>query len=159
MSNDGWSASELDKLAHSVSLMKELDMVTLPSDFVDELIAKQYELNKNELLKMFTDLGTRVAGVTRFMAEDLKGLANLANQYIELLPLKRLSVTVDQSGDNAEIVIVGAGRRIESTECGLAFLSSLLQSYGYAVSTKDVNVGTIRVLVSKSQLKKEFGKS
>lgn len=140
---EGGEPTEIYRLWRSIALLKQIDAITLPSSFVDQLIANQYALDKEELLKMFSGLGSNLVGVLKIAAEDLDSLAKLAVDFTGLLPLKQLKITHD--GDTAEIVVVGAGRRIESTECSFEFLKSILNGYGYTVTKYELNVGTIRL--------------
>jgi hypothetical protein len=151
ISTEGWSPSKLQGLCRSISLMKEMDVITLPSDFVDVLIAKQYASDKEELFKIVRNLGNEVASVVKMVALDLPQLGNLADEFLALLPLKRFNLSIDENGTTAKIVVVGAGRRKESTECALELLSSILNSYGYSITRSEVAVGTLRVWASNLQ--------
>jgi hypothetical protein len=145
ISAEGGSPSDLYKLWRSVSLLKQIDVITLPSDFIDELIAKQYAVKKEELLHMFSDLGTKIVGILKIAASDLDELAELARDFAALLPVKQFKILKHAEDGLVEIGIVGAGRRIESTECTVEFLKSVLNGYGYRVTKQEVNVGTIRL--------------
>ena len=124
---EGGDPSEIYALWQSTSLLKEVDVITLPSDFVDELIAKQYAVDKKGLLVMFHELGSQVSGILKIAAKDLRALEKLATDFIVLLPIKQFKVVVpDEPSGRVEIDVVGAGRRIESTECTLEFLSAIL---------------------------------
>ncbi len=148
ISAEGGNPGELYRLWRSISLLKQIDVITLPSDFIDDLIVKLYALDKPGLLKMFRDLGSELVGVLKIAAENLDELDKLARDFVGLLPLKQFRINrVDESA--IEIGIVGAGRRIESTECSLEFLKSILNGYGYAPTKSEVNIGTIRLWASK----------
>ncbi len=149
ISAEGGDPAELYRLWRSVSLLKQIDVITLPSDFIDDLIAKQYAVDKASLLKMFRDLGSRLVGVLKIAAPKLEELAELAKDFAGLLPLKQFKITRLQGGEAVEIGIVGAGRRIESTECTFEFIQSILNGYGYAVTKHEMNVGTIRLWASR----------
>ncbi len=148
ISSEGGNPDELYRLWKSVSLLKQIDVITLPSDFVDELIAKIYGLEKTTLLKMFRDLGSELVGVLKIAAENLDELGQLAKDFTALLPVKQFKIN-KLDGSAVEIDIVGAGRRIESTECTLEFLKSILNGYGYTVTKNETNIGTIRLWASK----------
>ncbi|MGI0092370.1 MAG: hypothetical protein ACREBS_11745, partial [Nitrososphaerales archaeon] len=47
------------------------------------------------------------------------------------------------------IDIVGAGRRIESTQCTLEFIKSILNGYGYTPTKEEVSAGTLRILAQR----------
>lgn len=152
ISAEGGDPSDLYRLWRSVNLMKQIDVITLPSDFVDGMVEKMYAADKEVLLRMFAKLGSDLVGVLKLAAKDLDGLANLAKDFTLLIPIKRFTVLKLQGDDEIEIDVVGAGRRIESTECSFAFLQSVLNGYGYKVTRHEVNLGTIVVWASKRKL-------
>lgn len=148
ISAEGGNPADLYRLWRSVTLLKQIDVITLPSEFIDELIAKIYSMNKPELLKMFRNLGSELVGILKIAAGNLDELGLLAKDFTALLPVKQFKISkLDAS--TVEIGIVGAGRRIESTECTLEFLKSILNGYGYTVTKNELNVGTIRLWASK----------
>jgi len=149
ISGEGGDPAELYRFWRSVALLKQADVITLPSDFVDELIAKQYASDKESLLKMFSDMGSNLVGVLKIAARDLDQLADLARDFTALLPIKQFKLSRSPDDDVVEIGIVGAGRRMESTECSFVFLQSILNGYGYRVTKHEMNVGTIRVVASR----------
>ncbi len=148
ISSEGGNPSDFYRLWKSISLLKQIDVITLPSEFIDELIAKIYSLDKPALLKMFGELGSQLVGILKIAAENLDELGQLAKDFTALLPVKQFKIT-RLEGSSVEIGIVGAGRRIESTECTLEFLKSVLNGYGYSVTKSEINVGTIRLWAFK----------
>ncbi len=149
VSAEGGTPSDLYRLWRSVTLLRQIDVITLPSDFIDELIAKEYAVDKAGLLTMFRDLGSRLVGVLKIGAASLEELSELAADFTGLLPIKQFKITRLQGGDAVEIGIIGAGRRIESTECSFEFLQSILNGYGYSVTKHEMNIGTIKLWASK----------
>ncbi len=149
ISAEGGDPADLYRLWHSVSLMKQIDVITLPSDFVDEILARMYAEDKEGLLAMFTALGSNMVGILKAGAKDLNELADLARDFTLLIPIKLFSVSKLQGDDVVEINIVGAGRKIESTECSFVFLQSVLNGYGYNVVKHEINRGTIMMTASK----------
>ena len=148
ISEEGGRSADLYHMWRTVALLKEMDVITLPSDFVDEMIAGQYALNKAALLRRFSDLGNRLVGILKIVATDLEELEALAKDFAAMLPIKEFKIKNDPDG-SVEIAIVGAGRRIESTECSYEFLASVLNGYGYNVMKREINVGTIEIFAAK----------
>ena len=149
VSSEGGNPTDLYKFWTALTLLKQVDVITLPSDFIDELIARQYSFDKKNLLKMFSDLGSQIVGVLKIAASDLDQLEGLARDFFALIPIKKFKITkLDDS--TIEVAVVGAGRKIESTECSSEFLKSILAGYGYTPLTTDINIGTIRMQASKS---------
>ena len=146
---EGGNPPDLYKMWRAVSLLKQMDVITFPSDFVDDWTAKEYARDKAATLKMFRDLGSKVVGVLKIAAPNLDELSEMVGNFAGLLPVKRFTFAAKDPRNMVEIDVVGAGRRIESTECALEFLTSVLNGYGYSVNKKEVNVGTIRVWASE----------
>lgn len=151
LSNEGWTVKKLETLCNSFTLMKEVDAVTLPSDFVDELIAREFKTDKQGLFKMFRQMGSQIADVVKIDSPNIGDVANVANEFLPLLPLKLFNISPDATGGTLEIQIVGAGRRIESTECAFQTLKGFLDSYGFSVTSSQISVGTLRVRASRIQ--------
>lgn len=141
---EGGDAGDLLRLWRSYSVLKEVDIITLPSDFVDDLIGNLYEADKDAILKMFSTLGSSLVGLLKIAAPDIEQLAALAKDFVMLIPVKRLEI-IKKDGDSVEMNIVGAGKKLSSTECSFEFVKAILNGYGYVVSSHDVSVGAIRL--------------
>ncbi|MDG6910237.1 MAG: hypothetical protein JRN08_07690 [Nitrososphaerota archaeon] len=146
--DEGGNVAELYPTWRTVSLLKQIDVMTLPADFLDTLIAKEYAGDKEGVLRMFWDLGANLVGVLKFVADDIQGLEDVAKDLSLLLPIKRMKIT-NLEDDAVEIGIAGAGKRIESSECSAEFIKAVLNGYGYSVASQEVGVGTIRMLARK----------
>jgi hypothetical protein len=149
ISSEGGSPSQLYPLWRSLSVLKQIDVITLPSDFVDDLIEKIYTLDKDDALKMFRDLGSSVVGLLRIAADDLDSLASLAKDFTLMIPVKQFKVVKEVGKEQAvKVDIVGAGRKISSTECTFEFIKAILHGYGYSVTRHEIGVGTLRIWAS-----------
>lgn len=151
ISAEGGNVTDMVRMWRTVSLLKQLDVITLPSDFIDELVAKHYENDKEGTLKLFRELGASLIGILKIAANDLEELTVLAKDFIAMLPIKQFKIINLNDGNSVEIDIVGAGRKIESTECSLEFVKSIIEGYGYTISKHEMNVGTIRMWASKRE--------
>src|SRR5438128_2070916 len=78
ISSEGGNPSDLYRMWRAVTLLRQIDVITLPSDFIDEPIAKQYATDKPGLFKMFRELGSRLVGVLKIAAPTLEELSELA---------------------------------------------------------------------------------
>ena len=144
----GADADDILRLWRSYAVLKEVDVITLPSDFVDDLIGMLYKADKNGILKMFGNLGSSLVGLLKIAAPDIEQLADLAKDFVMLIPVKRLEM-IKTDSDSIEMNIVGAGKRLSSTECSFEFVKAILNGYGYAVTSHDVSVGAIRLRANK----------
>jgi hypothetical protein len=149
VSSEGGDPASLYSLWRTVSVLKQVDVITFPSEFVDELVAKEYAQDKDDLLKMFSDLGSNLVGILKIAAPDIEQLTSLGKDFALLLPIKQFKITREKDDNSIQISIVGAGRRIESTECSFVFLRSILNGYGYTITKHEINIGTIMARAEK----------
>jgi len=148
ISAEGGEAKEIFELWRSITVLKQIDTLILPSDFVDTMIGSLYAKDKTGLLAAFGELGKELVGILKIATDDIDGLSDLVKDFTLFTPIKRFEVR-KRDGRSREIIIVGAGKRIESTECSFEFLKAILNGYGYDVSSHDLTVGTIRLTASK----------
>lgn len=152
VASEGGTPSQLYGIWRATSVLKQIDVITLPSDFVDGLIARLWASGKEETLRMFNDLGGQLVGVLKIAAPDLTELSRLEKDLSGLLPIKQLTIREQGGKGSLEINVVGAGRRIESTECAREFLVAIVRGYGYSVTRQEINVGTIRLWVASKSV-------
>jgi hypothetical protein len=145
---EGGNPSDLYRMWRSISLLKQIDVITLPSEFVDDLIGRLYKGDREGTLKMFQELGASLVGLLKIIAKDIDGLAETAKDFMLILPVKSLKVTSGGQGE-IEISIVGAGRRIESTQCTFEFVKSVLNGYGYDTVGHEIGIGTIQLRATR----------
>lgn len=146
--SEGGNPEEIYRIWKVASILRQVDVITLPSDFVDELIAMLYQQKKDELFKMFAELGQKMLVLLKIVASDIDKLAELAKDLTLLLPIKKFIVSHPDK-NTLEIDVVGAGRRTESTQCAYEFLKSIIVGYGYVINKSEMSVGTIRVVATK----------
>jgi len=146
---EGGNPAQLYDIWHVLSVLRLVDVITLPADFVDELLVELYHVNKEVLLRKFSELGSRLVTTLKVVTEDVDGLSELAEDLRLIIPVKRFTMTSLQDGNRLQIEIIGAGRRLESTECCARFLESILNGYGLRIVKEQIDVGTIRVIAQK----------
>jgi len=146
---EGGTPAEIYDIWHVLSVMRLVDVITLPADFVDDIIAELYHANKEVLLKKFSELGSRLVSTLKVVTENVEGLSLLAEDLRFIIPVKRFTVTKLQDRDGVQVEIIGAGRRLESTECCARLLESVLSGYGLKTVKEQIDVGTIRVTAQK----------
>ncbi len=147
VAEEGGRPSDLYSMWRSVTLLKQFDVITLPADFVDDVTAELYASHKEATLKRFSDIGSRFVSVLKIFAPELSDLTSVEKDFRGLLPIKQLAIK-EQGKGTLEIDVVGAGRRIESTECAREFLIAIVRGYGYTVIKQETNIGTIRLWVT-----------
>jgi hypothetical protein len=148
ISAEGGTASEIVGNWRIFSVLKQVDVITLPADFVEELIASLYVAEKEKLFKTFSQLGSDLVTLMKMAAPDVGQLAVLAKEFAQIIPTKRIDIRTE--GNSIQVDIVGAGRRIETTECSFEFVKAILAGYGYRLTFQDIGIGVIRIRGTKA---------
>jgi hypothetical protein len=144
ISAEGGSPSEMYRIWHVLTILRQVDIITLPSDFVEELIDKLYAADKEATLARFRELGSSIVGLLKMATEDLTGLSDLAHDFGFIIPIKRFNLVSKKDGI-VEVDVVGAGKGIETTVCSTEFLKAILNGYGYDVVKEEIHAGAIRL--------------
>ncbi|MDG6986026.1 MAG: hypothetical protein JRM73_04690 [Nitrososphaerota archaeon] len=143
-SAEGGTPDELKSTWRITSILKEMDVITLPGDFVDGLVSKLWESDKDYLLNAFRNLGNRIVPLLKTMAEDLNDLSDVAKQFAAILPVKEFNY-VRKPDESIEVLVVGAGRIVEATACMAEFMRGVLDGYQYSVMKQEMSLGIIRI--------------
>ena len=141
---EGGDPAELYRIWRVLTILRQVDVITLPSDFVEELIDSLYKADKESTLARFRELGASLVGLLKMATEDLAGLSDLAQDFGFIIPIKRFSMTTNKEGD-VEVAVVGAGKSHETTVCSSEFLKAILNGYGYDVTKEEIHAGAIRL--------------
>ena len=153
ISSEGGTAEEIVGNWRIFSVLKQVDVITLPADFVEELIAHLYTVEKENLCKKFSKLGSDLVSFMKMAAPDIGQLTVLAQQFAGIIPTKRIDIKTE--GDAILVDVVGAGRRIETTKCSFEFVKAVLIGYGYRLTSQEVGIGVVRIRGAKSGAKSE----
>jgi hypothetical protein len=148
ISAEGGNPSEMYRIWRVLTILRQVDVITLPSDFVEELIERLYATDKEATITKFRELGSSVVGLLKMATEDISGLSDLAQDFGFIIPIKRFSMTTLKDG-KVEVGVVGAGKGIETTTCSSEFLKSILNGYGYDVVKEELHAGAIRLWAEK----------
>ncbi|MDG7036936.1 MAG: hypothetical protein JRN32_01540 [Nitrososphaerota archaeon] len=152
ISAEGGTAQDVLGHWRVCSILKQVEIITLPADFVEELISKLYATEKENLLNMFAKLGEDLVGLMKMVAPDIEQLGDLAIHFAEIIPTKKIDIR-RTDGNSLEVNVIGAGRMIETTECSFEFIKAILNGYGYSVASQELHVGTIMIKCSKRNLR------
>ncbi|MEM0118432.1 MAG: hypothetical protein QXX17_02140 [Conexivisphaerales archaeon] len=148
VSSEGGSPQQLEELWKVSTVCRQVDVMTLPVDFLDILVEKLYEYDKEWTLDAFSQLGSSLVGLFKMVVGNVEELDSLAKDFALILPIKRFKITrINDS--SIQIDVIGAGRKIYSTECSFEFLKSLLSGYGWDITEKEIGVGTIRAVATR----------
>ncbi|GBC70880.1 hypothetical protein HRbin02_00652 [Candidatus Calditenuaceae archaeon HR02] len=134
----------LRNLVSVLKILRDVDAVVIPSDFLDKLIYELYKNNQKELLNSFKQLGMELAEYFKLEAMDIERLVSLAQTLSTLLPLKRVSLR-RLNHTTYELSAVGVGGRVESTNCVYYFIEGIFEKYGLEIQDKTISKGLINV--------------
>ena len=149
ISREGGDPEEFYKIWRVLSILRQVDVITLPSDFVEYLIEKQYKSDTAATRAKFRELGTSLVGLLKMAAEDIDDISPLAKDFGFFIPIQHFSLAKLKEGV-VQLDVVGAGKGIETTQCSSEFLKAIVVGYGYVVKKEELHPGTIRLVAEKA---------
>ena len=149
ISQEGGNPDEFYKIWRVLTILRQVDIITLPSDFVDDLIERLYKVDSAATRAKFRELGASLVGLLKMAAENIDDLGPLAKDFGFIIPIKHFALTEPKPG-MVQVDVVGAGKAIETTQCSAEFLKAIIEGYGYAVIREDLHPGTIRMVAEKT---------
>ncbi|MEM0117901.1 MAG: hypothetical protein QXV32_05600 [Conexivisphaerales archaeon] len=146
--SQGGDLRDLRRLWNAYQIIKTIDVITLPSDFMDDLNEKLVKTDKEWTVSAFNNLGKSVGALLRMSSDDVDSLAKMAEDFFILIPVKHFKLAMlDQN--SIQVDIAGAGRKIESAECTAEFVKGVLEQYDYIAEKVELNIGTVRIKAIK----------
>ncbi len=149
VSREGGTPEEFYKIWRVLSILREVDVITLPSDFVEDFIERLYKADPALTKSKFRELGASLVGLLKMAAENVEDLTPLAKDFGFFIPIKHFELRRVRDG-NVQVDVVGAGKALSTTECSAEFLKSILVGYGYTVTREELHPGTMRLLAEKA---------
>lgn len=149
ISQEGGDPEEFYKIWRVLSILRQVDVITLPSDFVEYLIEKQYNADSASTKAKFRELGTSLVGLLKMAAEEIEDLSPLAKDFGFFIPIKHFALVKVRDGV-IQLDVVGAGKAMETTTCSSEFLKAIVIGYGYAIRKEELHPGTIRILAERT---------
>jgi hypothetical protein len=149
ISQEGGNPEEFYRIWRVLSILREVDVITLPSDFVEDFIERLYKDDPQLTKSKFRNLGTSIVGLLKMAAENIEDLTPLAKDFGFFIPIKHFELRKLKDG-TVQLDVVGAGKTIETTECSAEFLKSILAGYGYAVTREELHPGTMRLQAERT---------
>jgi len=149
ISREGGNPEEFYKIWRVLAILRQVDVITLPTDFVEDLIEAQYQADAKGIKEKFRVLGSSLVGLLKMAAENIEDISPLAKDFGFFIPIKHFGLTKLKTG-YLELDIVGAGKAIETTECSAEFMRAIVAGYGCAVVKEELHPGTIRMLIERT---------
>jgi len=146
--SEGGDIRDLRRLWNAYQIIKTIDVITLPSDFMDDLNEKLVKSDREWTLSAFNNLGKSVGALLKMSNEEINSLARVAEDFFILIPVKHFKLAI-LDPNSIQVDIAGAGRKIESAECTAEFVKGVLEQYDYLAEKVDLNVGTVRIKAIK----------
>lgn len=128
-------------------ILKDTDAIPLPGGFLEKLMKKVYQSDKDWLLKEWFDEGKRVGSYLHMYAEEFEKLIPRVDELQGFLPVKRVEIErKDEEGRvNILVRVIGAGFSLESTSCTEQFVVGILSAFPYKILSSRVFEGMIEV--------------
>lgn len=149
ISREGGDPEEFYKIWRVLSILRQVDVITLPSDFVEYLIEREYKSDASGTKAKFRELGASLVGLLKMAAEDIEDLTPLAKDFGFFIPIKHFALSQLKEGV-VQLDVVGAGKGIETTQCSSEFLKAVVLGYGYTIKKEELHSGTIRLVAERA---------
>ena len=149
ISREGGDPEEFYKIWRVLSILRQVDVITLPTDFVEYLIERQYKIDTAGTKAKFRELGTSLVGLLKMAAENIEDVTPLAKDFGFFFPIKHFALAQVKEGV-IQLDVVGAGKGIETTQCSSEFLKAVVIGYGYIIKKEELHPGTIRLVAEKA---------
>ncbi len=150
VSREGGNPDELYRLWRIASILRQVEVVTVPSELFERLIKRFYRSDSAFLHERFRELGSSLVGLLKMAAEDVEDLEPLAKDLSLFVPIKHFSITSVKDG-LLQVDVVGTGKGHETTECAAEFLKAIVVGYGYLIISEELHTGTIRLIAQKER--------
>ncbi|HUI01399.1 MAG TPA: hypothetical protein VLX56_07200 [Nitrososphaerales archaeon] len=128
-------------------ILRDTDAIPLPGGFMEKLMQKAYQTDKDWLLKEWFDEGKRVGSYLHMYANEFEQLIPRVGELQGLLPVKRVEIERKEEQDRVNILIrvVGAGFSLESTTCTEHFVMGVLSAFPFRIVSNRISEGMIEI--------------
>jgi hypothetical protein len=132
----GEDSTTLLDLVELYKISKDLDLIPIPSWFIESLVKLGYEKDQKKFEEICEGAGKQLSSYFKSRASNFEDLIQIYSEVKGVLPIKDISVK--SSGDEIfDIRLTGTGFNVEATLCaGLAF-KKILETYSFEV--KEIN--------------------
>jgi hypothetical protein len=142
--NEGMDIDFLRDLWKTYRILRDFDAILLPSEFMDNLLSKLYERDRDFLLNSFYKLGREVGKYLKILAETPEQLFQLGNKLLKFYPLKTVNVKNIGPGQY-EVNAFGVGGVIESTHCVFELAKGIFEEFRLRIVESEVSKGLLRL--------------
>ncbi|MEM3488711.1 MAG: hypothetical protein QXV24_05665 [Nitrososphaerota archaeon] len=144
--NEGVELDFLKDLWKTYRILKDFDAILLPSEFMDSLLSRLYEKDREFLLSSFYRLGREVGRYLKILADTPEQLFELGHKLLRFYPLK--TVNIKNIGPSIyEVNAFGVGGTIESTQCVFELARGIFEEFRLKIIDSEVSKGLIRLKI------------
>ncbi|MEM3808249.1 MAG: hypothetical protein QW413_06640 [Nitrososphaerota archaeon] len=144
--NEGVELDFLKDLWKTYRILKDFDAILLPSEFMDSLLSRLYEKDREFLLSSFYRLGREVGRYLKILADTPEQLFELGHKLLRFYPLK--TVNIKNIGPSVyEVNAFGVGGTIESTQCVFELARGIFEEFRLKIIDSEVSKGLIRLKI------------
>ena len=128
-------------------ILKEIDSVPVPSTLLDAMIHSSLEATGDEIIEKWREKGSIIGNILRKYAKTLPDFARFITEYREQIPVNVFNIELD--GDEATVIISGAGYSRDAARCTAEGLSGFLASYGYRADSTEFSEGFVKIVATR----------
>jgi len=142
--NEGMDLEFLRDLWKTYRVLRDFDAILLPSEFMDSLLSRLYDKDREFLLNSFYKLGREVGKYLKILADTPEQLFQLGHKLLKFYPLK--TVNVKNTGpETYEVSAFGVGGTIESTQCVFELAKGIFEEFKLRIEESDISKGLLRL--------------
>lgn len=144
--NEGMELEFLKDFWKTYRILKDFDAILLPSEFMDSILKRLYEKDREFLLNSFYRLGRDVGKYLRILANTPEQLFELGHTLLKFYPLK--TVNIRSLGPSLyEVNAFGVGGTIESTECVFELAKGIFEEFRLKIVESEISKGLLRIKI------------
>ncbi len=144
----GEDSTTLRDLVELYKVSKDLDLIPVPSWFIESLVKLGYEKDKKSLEEICEGAGKQLSSYLKSRASSFEDLLKIYSEIRGVLPIK--DINVKSGGDGTfDIRLTGTGFNVEATLCaGMAF-KKILETYSFEIKELSPSPGGIIFMRAK----------
>lgn len=143
----GIRPEDIIKAFNVLMILREIDSVPVPSTLLDALIHSSLETSGDKILEKWKERGVILGNILRKYAKTLPDFARFITEYRDQIPVNVFSIEI--AGEEATVIISGAGYSRDAARCTAEGLSGFLSSYGYRAYSTEFSEGFVKILATR----------
>jgi hypothetical protein len=145
----GVETDMIPKISGILSIMDAMRAVPIPSMLLDQMLQLSVKNDSKTSLEIWEESGYAFSEICKLVAQDIESFGKFANLHREFIPADRFEVQIN--GDNATVLMMGAGYSLAASMCTYSGLVGLMRGYGMEVYEKTVERGLVKASFRKTK--------